>query len=108
MIPLDEARAHVLDRVKPLPPARLSSSDAYGCVLTEPVVAAEPVPPFDNSAMDGYAVRAADTVGAPVDLPVVGVLAAGTDPATITVGPGGAARIMTGAAIPDGADAIVI
>ena len=108
MIPLEEARAHVLDRVKPRPPVRLSASAAYGCVLSEPVVAAEAVPPFDNSAMDGYAVRAADTVGAPVELPVVGVLAAGADPATITVGRGQAARIMTGAAMPEGADAIVI
>jgi molybdopterin molybdotransferase len=108
VIPLEEARAHVLDRVKPLPPVRLASTAAYGCVLTEPVVAREAVPPFDNSAMDGYAVRAVDTVGAPVELPVVGVLAAGADPATITVGPGQAARIMTGAAMPEGADAIVI
>ena len=108
MIPLEEARAHVLGRVKPRPPVRLPASDACGCVLTEPVVASEAVPPFDNSAMDGYAVRAADTVGAPLELPVVGVLAAGTDPATITVGSGQAARIMTGAALPDGADAIVI
>ena len=108
VIPLDEARAHVLDRVKPMMPVRVSSTAAHGCVLAEPVVAAEAVPAFDNSAMDGYAVRAADTVGAPLELPVVGVLAAGADPATITVGPGQAARIMTGAALPEGADAIVI
>ena len=108
MISLEEARAHVLDRVKALPPVRLSSTAAYGCVLAEPVIADEPVPPFDNSAMDGYAVRAADTAGAPVELPVVGILAAGADPATITVGAGQAARIMTGAAMPQGADAIVI
>jgi molybdenum cofactor synthesis domain-containing protein len=108
VIPLEEARAHVLDRVRPLPSVRLSRKAAYGCVLTEPVIAGEPVPAFDNSAMDGFAVRAADTVGAPVELPVVGVLAAGADPATITVGAGQAARIMTGAAMPEGADAIVI
>ena len=53
MISLDEARAHVLDRVKPLPPARVAAADARGCVLTEAVVASEDVPPFDNSAMDG-------------------------------------------------------
>jgi molybdenum cofactor synthesis domain-containing protein len=108
VIPLEEARAHVLDRVKPLPPARVPAKAAYGCVLTEPVVAVEAVPPFDNSAMDGYALRAADTTGAPVELPVVGVLAAGGDPSTVTVGTGQAVRIMTGAALPAGADAIVI
>jgi molybdenum cofactor synthesis domain-containing protein len=108
VIPLEEARAHVLDRVKPMSPVRISSKTACGCVLAESVIAEEPVPPFDNSAMDGYAVRAADTVGAPVELPVVGVLAAGADPATIAVGAGQAARIMTGAAMPEGADAIVI
>ncbi|MEY2422112.1 MAG: molybdopterin molybdotransferase [Acidimicrobiaceae bacterium] len=108
MIPLEEARAHVLDRVKPMPAVRLSTGAAYGCVLAEPVVAFEAVPPFDNSAMDGYAVRAADTTGAPLELSVVGVLAAGADPATVTVGPGQSARIMTGAAMPEGADAIVI
>jgi molybdopterin molybdotransferase len=108
VIPLEEARAHVLARVNGLTPVRVSSSDAYGCVLSEPVIAAEPVPPFDNSAMDGYAVRAADTSGAPLELDVVGVLAAGADPSTITVRAGQAARIMTGAAMPAGADAIVI
>jgi molybdenum cofactor synthesis domain-containing protein len=108
VIPLEEARAHVLDRVKPMPAVRLSTGAAYGCVLAEPVVAFEAVPPFDNSAMDGYAVRAADTTGAPLELSVVGVLAAGADPATVTVGPGQSARIMTGAAMPEGADAIVI
>ena len=108
MISLDEARAHVLDRVKPLPSARVPSSDALGCVLSEPVVATEDVPPFDNSAMDGYAVRAADTVTAPVELPVAGVLAAGGDPSRCRVDAGHAVRIMTGAVIPEGADAIVI
>ena len=108
MISLDEARAHVLDRVKPLPSTRVPAGDALGCVLTEPVVAAEDVPPFDNSAMDGYAVRATDTTAAPVELPVAGVLAAGADPSTVRVDAGHAVRIMTGAVIPEGADAIVI
>jgi len=108
VISLDEARAHVLDRVKPLPSVRVAAADALGCVLTEPVVASEDVPPFDNSAMDGYAVRAADTGAAPVELPVAGVLAAGADPSTVRVDAGRAVRIMTGAVIPEGADAIVI
>ena len=75
------------------------------------VIADEPVPPFANTAMDGYAVRAADTAGASVDAPVslrvVGELPAGHAP-TIPVGPGEAIRIMTGAPMPDGADAIVM
>ena len=98
----------MLDRVKPMAPVQVSSTAAYGCVLAEPVVATEGVPPFDNSAMDGYAVRAADTVGAPVELPVVGVLAAGADPSSVTVDAGHVVRIMTGAPMPHGADAIVI
>jgi molybdenum cofactor synthesis domain-containing protein len=108
VIPLDEARAHVLGRIVRLAPTRLPSREALGCVLAEPVIAGEAVPPFANSAMDGYAVRAADTEGAPIELPVVGVLAAGADPASVVVKPGTAVRIMTGAAMPDGADAIVI
>jgi molybdenum cofactor synthesis domain-containing protein len=108
VIPLEEARAHVLDRVKPLAPALVASRDAGGCVLTEPVVAREAVPPFDNSAMDGYAVRAASTAAAPVELPVTGVLAAGADPSGFSVGAGEAVRIMTGASMPAGADAVVI
>ena len=108
MIPLEEARAHVLDRVKPLTPVRVAADDARGCVLAEPVIATEPIPPFDNSAMDGYAVRAADTASAPVELPVAGVLAAGGDPSAFRVDAGEVVRIMTGAVIPEGADAIVI
>ena len=92
------------DRGRPAP-TRL------GLVLAERVIAPEAVPPFPNTAMDGYAVRAADTSGAseehPVRLQVVGELAAGHAP-TVAVGPGEAIRIMTGAPMPDGADAIVM
>jgi molybdenum cofactor synthesis domain-containing protein len=108
VIPLEEARAHVLSHVTRLPAVRRPCAEARGCVLAEPVVAVEDIPAFANSAMDGYAVRAADTVGAPVELPVSGVLAAGADPATAKVRPGEVVRIMTGAALPEGADAIVI
>jgi molybdenum cofactor synthesis domain-containing protein len=108
VIPLEEARAHVLARVQRLDTVERETDAARGLVLAEPVVAAEPVPPFDNSAMDGYAVRAADTEGAPVELDVVGTLAAGADPAGVHVGAGQAVRIMTGAALPEGADAIVM
>jgi molybdenum cofactor synthesis domain-containing protein len=108
VIPLEEARAHVLSAVRRLPVVSVRADDAVGLVVAEPVRAGEPVPPFDNTAMDGFAVRAADTVGAPVELDVVATLAAGADPAGVRVGEGQAVRIMTGAAIPDGADAIVM
>ena len=85
----------------------MALADALGRVLAERVVAGEDVPPFANTAMDGYAVRAADTAGAPVQLDVVGTLAAGSAP-DVEVGPGQAVRIMTGAPIPAGADAVVM
>jgi len=110
MRPLDEVRAEILDAVAPLPPARLPIAAVAGLVLAESVAAREDVPPFANTAMDGYAVRAADTVGAtddaPITLEVVADLPAGHAPSA-PVGPGEAVRIMTGAPIPDGADAIV-
>src|SRR4051812_13075138 len=79
---------------------------ALGCVLAEPVVSGEAVPPFANTAMDGYAVQAADTVNTPAELSVIGTLAAGAA-ATNPVAGGQALRIMTGAPVPEGADAIV-
>jgi len=110
MRPLDEVRAEILAAVTPLPPVRLPVGDVAGLVLAEAVAATEDVPPFANTAMDGYAVRAADTEGAtdeePVTLEVVGDLPAGYAPGA-PVGPGQAVRIMTGAPIPEGADAIV-
>ena len=107
MIPLDEALAHVLAGCRPLPAARVPAAGARGLVLAEDVVATEAVPPFANSAMDGYAVRAADVVAAPVTLPVVAEVAAG-HPAERPLAPGEAMRIFTGAPLPDGADAIVM
>ena len=80
---------------------------AAGLVLATPIVADEVVPPFDNSAVDGYAVRAADVASVPVELRVVGELAAGAAP-TVVVGAGEAIRIMTGAPMPEGADAVVM
>ena len=107
MIPLDEARQYVLDRVARLGSARVPLADAAGLVLAADVVAAEQVPPFANTAMDGFAVRAADVASVPVTLEVIGTVAAGS---TLEgdVGPGQAARIMTGAPMPDGADAVVM
>lgn len=88
---------------------RLGVPDALGRVLAGPVAAGEPLPAFDNSAMDGYAVRAADirtaTPGAPVTLPVDGDIPAGA--AAGSLEPGTARRIMTGAPLPEGADAVV-
>jgi len=111
MVPLDDVRAHVAAAIRRLPVVSVEPGAAQGLVTADPVIAREPVPPFANSAMDGYAVRAADTEGAtgdaPVRLRVVGELPAGAAP-TVAVGPGEAIRIMTGAPVPDGADAIVM
>jgi molybdenum cofactor synthesis domain-containing protein len=111
VIPLVDVQAEVLRSLIPLAPVTVPLEEALGLVQAAPVVATEPVPPFANTAMDGYAVRATDTAGAsseePVRLRVVGDLPAGHAP-TVRVGPGDAIRIMTGAPIPEGADAIVM
>jgi len=104
VISLAEAQSTILDPVAVLAPRRFATRDARGLVLAEDVVATENVPPFANTGMDGYAVRAADTPGR---LRVVGELPAGRAP-TVAVGPGEAIRIMTGAPMPDGADAVVM
>jgi molybdopterin molybdotransferase len=104
VIPLAEAQSRILDAVTPLAPRRFECRVARGLVLAEDLVAREPVPPFANTGMDGYAVRAANTPGS---LRVIGELPAGRAP-TIAVGPGEAIRIMTGAPMPDGADAVVM
>jgi molybdenum cofactor synthesis domain-containing protein len=107
MISLDEAIATVLAGCPPLAPRTVPLADAVGCVLAGDVVAAEAVPPFANSAMDGYAVRAADVAAVPISLPVVAEVAAG-HPVSVPLGPGQAMRIFTGAPVPDGADTIVM
>ena len=106
MIPLEEAKQFVRDGCRRLPSVTIALDGALGCILAEPVVSGEAVPPFANTAMDGYAVLAADTADVPVELSVVGTLAAGAAPTTAVAG-GQAIRIMTGAPVPDGADAIV-
>jgi molybdopterin molybdotransferase len=107
---VDEHLADCLAPIAPLSPLSLQLLDAQGCVLAEDVVAERPLPAFDNSAMDGYAVRSVDLAGAssdrPVVLPVTGDIPAGTV-AAYALGPGAAIRIMTGAPVPAGADAIV-
>jgi molybdenum cofactor synthesis domain-containing protein len=107
VIALEDARQLVMAGCAPLPPVSTPAGAAGGCVTAEEVVSPEDVPPFDNTAVDGYAVRSSDTQGAPVELAVIGVLAAGAAP-SIPVGPGQALRIMTGAPVPDGADAVVM
>jgi len=96
----------ILSALTPIAPLDLALPEALGTVLVEPVVAPVPLPPFDNSAMDGYAVVAADLSEVPVVLPVVGDIMAGDLSAT-GIRPGLAARIMTGAPMPGGADAVV-
>ena len=110
---LEEHRDAILAAVTATKPVRLPLPECLGLVLCEDVTSLVDLPGFDNSAMDGYAVRAADVVaadphvpGSVVRLPVVGEVAAGAV-ATRAVGPGEAVRIMTGAMMPDGADAIV-
>ena len=107
MTPLEDAQAFVLGSCPPLGAIDVDRTDASGLVLAAPVVAGEVVPPFDNSAVDGYAVRAADVADAPVELRVIGELAAGAAPSR-SLGAREAIRIMTGAPLPFGADAIVM
>ena len=108
---VDDQLARVLDGVRPLNPIDVGLTDARGCILAEDVVAPWPLPPFDNSAMDGYAVVAASVANAsranPIRLKVIDDVPAGSRPRA-TIGPGVAARIMTGAPLPDGADAVVM
>jgi molybdopterin molybdotransferase len=106
LILVDEARARMLARVKPLEPEQVSLNEAAGRVLAEKVTASRPQPPFDASAMDGWAVRAADaTQGA--RLKIAGESAAGHGYSG-TLESGEAVRIFTGAPVPAGADTIVI
>ena len=105
---LEDYVAGLLADLEPLPAVVLPLAEAHGLVLAEDVPAALPVPPWTNSAMDGYAVRAADAAKAdrsPVVLPVGGDVPAGAVPAPLA--PGTAQRIMTGAMLPEGADAVV-
>ncbi len=108
LLPVEEARAQVLEQASPLPAEWVPLEDALGRTLAEDVTARRTLPPWDNSAMDGYAVRSADLAGtAPVRLVVVETVYAGTSPRQ-EVRPGTCARIMTGAPLPPGADAVVM
>ena len=110
LLEIEEARRAVLERVGALRSERVSLEESLGRVLAADVVAPEAVPGFDNSAMDGFAVRAADTdgatAGAPALLRLVAESRAG-HPAEAALGPGEAIAISTGAMVPSGADAVV-
>ena len=107
---VEEHQRVVLGDARPLEAVRVSLLEADGLVLAESVTADWPLPSFDNSSMDGYAVHAIDVAGAteasPVRLPVRGDIAAGQESAQ-RLEPGTAVRIMTGAPVPEGADAVV-
>ncbi len=111
MISLEDAQARINDDIGLLPVVTVPLAESLGLVLQQEVVANEPIPPFDNTAMDGFAIRAADSAGAsettPVTLPVVATVAAGfVAPRPLEAGE--AMRIMTGAPIPEGADAVIM
>ena len=103
LLALEEAQRRILDRVVRLPVERIALGEAAGRVLTEPATARVDLPPFDASAMDGFALRAEDTPGS---LPVAERIAAGR-PASRDLRAGEAMGIATGAAIPAGADAVI-
>ncbi len=111
-VSVSEALEAILSHFSPLEPVEVPFTEALGLVLAEDVYSDIDIPPFDNSSMDGYAVRAEDTAGAgadrPVALRVAGYLPAGTAPGPHDrVHRGTAFRIMTGAPLPPGADAVV-
>lgn len=106
MLQVEEAQSRVMAEVAPGPVEEVVLDDAPGRVLREQVIAAHDAPAADNSAMDGYAVRAEDIAAAPVTLEVTGDIPAG-HPASTSLRAGTAMRIMTGAFVPDGADTVV-
>ena len=107
MLSYNEALTTILDNVAPVGSEQLPLYDAIGMVLAEPVTTPWDLPLWDNSAMDGYAVRSADCRGPSCRLRVTGYLPAGAMAETITVAPGCCVKIMTGAPLPRGADAVV-
>jgi molybdenum cofactor synthesis domain-containing protein len=107
MISFDEARRFVLRGIEPLAPHNLELAEAQGCVAAVEVTAREPSPRFENSSMDGFALRAIDTLGGARRLRVTSTIFAGDTPSS-PVGEGEAARIMTGAPVPAGADSVCL
>ena len=107
LLPVAEAQLRIIEAVGPLPAEQISLADGLGRVLSREVASRRNQPPMAMSAMDGYAVRAADVAALPATLNVVGYAPAG-HAFDGSVGPGEAVRIFTGAPVPDGADTIVI
>jgi molybdopterin molybdotransferase len=107
MLSVEQAEQRIVQAMRLMPAEQVALPQALGRVLAEDVVARRTQPPMAVSAMDGYAVRAADVAKIPVELKVVGYAPAGGAYAA-TLRPGEAVRIFTGAPVPDGADAIVI
>jgi molybdopterin molybdotransferase len=107
MITLEAAKQRVFGRVAAGSPTSVPTAEALHLVTAAPVVSSEAVPPFDNTSVDGYALRAEETEHAPLRLRVIGELPAGVAPDR-PVGPGEAIRIMTGAPIPEGATGVVM
>ncbi len=105
-ISIEDARRRLLEHTSLLEGEQVDLDDALGRVLAQDAVAPNPVPPFDCSTMDGFALQARDTTGAPVALELVDEARAGTA-AQGLVGPGTAIRVSTGAPIPEGADAVI-
>ena len=110
LVSIEDARSRILAEALPLPAETVPLPEAVGSVLAEDIIASHSVPPFDNSGMDGYAVRAADLVdaapGSPTRLLIAETIPAG-HVATRSLAAGEAARIMTGAPMPQGADTVV-
>jgi molybdopterin molybdotransferase len=106
VLTVEEALEQILSRTRVLETESLDVTAALGRRLAEPVVSRREIPPWPNSSMDGYAIRAGDTLGGPARLRVVGQVAAGALPSR-PVDPGETLRIFTGAPLPDGADAVV-
>jgi molybdopterin molybdotransferase len=107
MVSFEDARTIILDRVQPVGTERIQLLDSIGRVVAEDIAAPWDMPICNNSAMDGYAVRSEDCMNTPGRLRVTGFLPAGTKTGEITVEPGCAVRIMTGAPTPTGCDAVV-
>ncbi|MDT8896759.1 molybdopterin molybdotransferase MoeA [Thermanaerothrix sp. 4228-RoL] len=110
LLSVDEVRHYILSQLSPLPVETISLEQAFRRVLATPILAPSDLPPFTNSSVDGFAVRALDVKGAsqlhPIELKVFADIPAGFSP-HFTLPPGHAARIMTGAPLPNGADAVV-
>ena len=106
MISVAEALDAILSSVSVLGSERIMTNQALGRVLAEDIVSDVTIPPLDNSAMDGYAVRSGDLAELPARLRVIGDLPAGSR-SRVVVGSGEAMRIMTGAPVPDGADVVI-